>query len=148
MYICLYVKCPLFLSDFNEAWILPKNFQISNLMKIRLAGSELFHADGQTDMTILVVAFRNLRTLLKSCGNGVGFVFVHLIVCLLWYTGAVEPDVWSVPLQGSSLTQFPTVLDFTCTSIYAFCHNATMLWVSWAWFRVLLSSSYFQDIKF
>jgi len=28
-------------------------------MKIRLVGAELFHADGQTDMTKLIVAFRN-----------------------------------------------------------------------------------------
>jgi len=32
-----------FLDRFSE------NLQISNVMKIRLAGSELFHADGQTD---------------------------------------------------------------------------------------------------
>ena len=30
-------------------------------MKIRPVGAELFHADGQTDMTKLTVAFRNLR---------------------------------------------------------------------------------------
>jgi hypothetical protein len=28
-------------------------------MKIRPVGAELFHADGQTDMTKLIVAFRN-----------------------------------------------------------------------------------------
>jgi len=28
-------------------------------MKIREIGAELFHADGQTDMTKLIVAFRN-----------------------------------------------------------------------------------------
>ena len=28
-------------------------------MKIRQMGAELFHADGQTDMTKIVVAFRN-----------------------------------------------------------------------------------------
>jgi hypothetical protein len=28
-------------------------------MKIRAIGAELFHADGQTDMTKLIVAFRN-----------------------------------------------------------------------------------------
>jgi hypothetical protein len=34
-----------------------KNTPISN-MKIRLMGAELFHADGQADMTKLIVAFR------------------------------------------------------------------------------------------
>jgi hypothetical protein len=35
-------------------------------MKIRLAGSELSHADGQTDTTILVVAFRNFANAPKK----------------------------------------------------------------------------------
>jgi len=38
-------------------------------MKIRLVGAELFHADGrtdgQTDMTKIIVAFRNFANALK-----------------------------------------------------------------------------------
>ena len=38
--------------DFHETWILTtdfsKNTQISNFLKIRPVGAELFHADGQT----------------------------------------------------------------------------------------------------
>ena len=34
--------------------------QISNFVKIRPAGAELFHVDGWTDLTKLIVAFRNL----------------------------------------------------------------------------------------
>ena len=37
-----------------------KNPQISNFLKIRAVGAELFRADGQTDMTNIIVAFRNL----------------------------------------------------------------------------------------
>jgi hypothetical protein len=37
----------------------PKNPQISNFMNIRSVGAELFHADGRTGMTKLIVAFRN-----------------------------------------------------------------------------------------
>jgi len=37
----------------------PKNPQISNFMKIRRVGAELFHADGRTDMTKLIIAFHN-----------------------------------------------------------------------------------------
>jgi len=33
--------------------------QVSNFMKIHPVGAELFHLDGQTDMTKLVVAFYN-----------------------------------------------------------------------------------------
>jgi len=51
MYIGLYVKYPLVLSDFYEAWIFSadlskNNVQISNFLKIRSVGAELFHADG------------------------------------------------------------------------------------------------------
>jgi hypothetical protein len=54
MYIDLYVKYPLFLSDFNEklgsSWqIFFKNTQILNLIKSRPMGAELFHVDRQTD---------------------------------------------------------------------------------------------------
>ena len=35
-------------------------------MKIRLVGAELFHADGQTDMKKLIVAFRNFVNAPKS----------------------------------------------------------------------------------
>ena len=47
-----------------------KNTEISNFMKIRPEGPELLHADGRTDgqtaLTTLIVAFRNLRTRLKT----------------------------------------------------------------------------------
>jgi hypothetical protein len=35
-------------------------------MKICPVGAELFHADGQTDMTKLIVTFRNLRTRIEQ----------------------------------------------------------------------------------
>ena len=35
------------------------------LIKIRPVGAELFHADGQTDMTKLIVAFRNFANASK-----------------------------------------------------------------------------------
>jgi hypothetical protein len=43
-----------------------KNTQISNLMKIRPVGAELFYADRQTDVTKLVVFFEILCTRLKT----------------------------------------------------------------------------------
>ena len=55
---------PFFLSDFNVTCILPSDFrkkkvQISNFVKIRPVGAELFHADRRSDMRKLVVAFRD-----------------------------------------------------------------------------------------
>jgi hypothetical protein len=41
--------------------IFSKKAQISSFIKIRPVGAELFHADVQTDMTKLTVAFRNLE---------------------------------------------------------------------------------------
>jgi hypothetical protein len=38
-----------------------------NLMKICPAGTELFHVDGQTDMTKLIVAYRNFANAPKTC---------------------------------------------------------------------------------
>ena len=38
----------------------------SNFMKIRPVGAELFHANGQTDLAKLKVAFRNLANALKD----------------------------------------------------------------------------------
>jgi len=49
MYIGFHVKYPLFLSDFNLNFNFlagfSKNPEISNSMKIRPVGAELFHAD-------------------------------------------------------------------------------------------------------
>jgi hypothetical protein len=39
---------------------------ISNFMKIRLVGAELFHADGQTDMTTLIADIRNFANETKN----------------------------------------------------------------------------------
>jgi len=42
---------------------------MSNFTKIRPVVAELFHADGQTDMTTLIVAFSNCA---KAPKNGIG----------------------------------------------------------------------------
>jgi len=69
MYTSLHVKHRLFLSDFNETWnfstYFEKNTPTSNLMKIHQVGAELFHADRQTNMTKLAVAFHNFANLPK-----------------------------------------------------------------------------------
>jgi len=46
--------------------IFKKNPQISNFMNICPVGAELFHEDGQTDMTKLIFAFRNLVNTLNN----------------------------------------------------------------------------------
>jgi hypothetical protein len=46
-------------------------------VKVCTVKAELFHADGQTDMMKLTVAFRNLRTTLINA-----FVYVCMYVCI------------------------------------------------------------------
>jgi hypothetical protein len=67
IFIVLHVTYSLFLYDFNKTGIfstvISKNTQISNLIKIRPVGAELFHVDTWTDrrteMMKLTVVFRN-----------------------------------------------------------------------------------------
>ena len=56
-----------------------KNPQISNFMKIRPVGAELFHADGRTDMTKLIVAFRNFANAPKKW-----LFFRFCVTCVLF----------------------------------------------------------------
>jgi len=62
MFIGLHVKYPLFFFDsmkfdfLDRFW---KTTQILNFKKIRGVGAKLFHANGRTDRTKLIVAFRN-----------------------------------------------------------------------------------------
>jgi hypothetical protein len=43
--------------------------QVSNFIKIRLVGAELFHTNGQTVMTKLVAAFRNMANAPSNDGG-------------------------------------------------------------------------------
>jgi hypothetical protein len=79
-----HVKYPLFLSDFNETWIFLDRFskksQISRFTKMRPVGAELIHADGQTNMTKLIVVFlsfangpenKHICSLLRSLNHSI-----------------------------------------------------------------------------
>jgi len=54
---------PLVVSDFNGTWILSTDFRessrSSNFLNIRPVGTELFHADGRTDVTGRIISFRD-----------------------------------------------------------------------------------------
>jgi len=72
VYIDMHVKYPLFLSEFNEfpnvSADFGKNNLISNFINLCPVGSKLFHADGLTDMSSLIVAFRNFAEVTDNCG--------------------------------------------------------------------------------
>jgi hypothetical protein len=63
MYIVLHVKYPLSISNLNETGIYSTNFlkihKYQTLRKPRPVGAELSHADGQTDISNLIIVVRN-----------------------------------------------------------------------------------------
>jgi hypothetical protein len=57
----LHVKCPLFLSDFNETWIFSKDFR-KKALKYQVSSKSVYWKPScsiRTDVTKLIVAFRN-----------------------------------------------------------------------------------------
>jgi hypothetical protein len=72
MFIGVNVMHPSFLSGFNETCFLDrfsKNIQLSNFLKIRPLGSELFHAGGRADILKLTVAFHSSANTPKSVSD-------------------------------------------------------------------------------
>ena len=109
----LYVKYPLFLSDFNETWIFWTCFrktQISNSIKIRPVEAELFHADGRTNK-LIIISFRNFA---NTPGHST-FCPHNVFVCFVW--------IWEQAVVTICTTRFNTqefhVLPTQC--IYVFC---------------------------
>ena len=77
-----------------------KNTQISNFIKIRPVGAELIHADGQTDMTKLTVAFQKFASAPKN---------QHFTECA-WYAtvfgkGQLSNTHWRMWTSRCSLLQ-------------------------------------------
>jgi hypothetical protein len=64
MYIGLHVKCPLFLSGFNKTWIFVIEFRKIPKYQVSYKSDQWepnysMLADGETDMTKLIVGFHN-----------------------------------------------------------------------------------------
>ena len=59
-------SCPI-LMRLEFFWQFFEKYSNINFKKIISVGDELFHADGQTDMTKLTVAFRNFANAPKNC---------------------------------------------------------------------------------
>ena len=90
-----------------------KNTRISNFMKIRPVGAELFHADGRTDTMKLIVAFHNFAYSPKKRGWHTLILSVRtwsssqtfanrrpmyvFVTCGSWHCVAVESPVVVMP---------------------------------------------------
>jgi hypothetical protein len=78
MYIGLHAKYPLFLSDFNENWILSTD--VRKIHKYHISWKSVWwelssmRTDGRTDMTKLIVVFRNFA---KAPKNAFDCVFAR-----------------------------------------------------------------------
>jgi hypothetical protein len=88
-----------------------KKTQISNFVKIRQVGAELFHADELMAMTKLVAAFRNLRTLLKMAHGKVEATRVPLAQTLKLCVGGGGGSIIDVCLMKESQADISTHLN-------------------------------------
>ena len=68
-----------FYLNFNFLDRFSENIQITNLLVIRPMGAELFHVDGRTDMTKLIVIFRNFTNALKNSLTNERPTWCHLL---------------------------------------------------------------------
>jgi len=92
-----------------------KNSEISNLIKIRLVGAELFRADGRTDgqteMTKERVAFRSFantpESLLPICYNNAEIISIEIFSAELCYCSldilVISIEIFSAELCYCSL---------------------------------------------
>jgi hypothetical protein len=95
MCICLYVKYLLLLAYLNESNFLDRFSKNTHIIfnENPSSGPELFHANGRTDMTKLIVAFRNFAFAPKKETNP----DVQLLLCYIClYTTRVFTLRWPV----------------------------------------------------
>jgi hypothetical protein len=102
-------EVPLFLSDFylNLDFLdrFSKNTQILNFMKILPVEAELFHADGRTDMTKLIVAFRNFANAPKN--NNTFYVTMRYSLYIAINCGAMALYMEQYVYSGNEWTSRP-----------------------------------------
>ena len=70
----------------------PKNTQISNILQILPVGTESFHADGQTDIAMLIAAFRNFANAPKNTRKA-GYL-LHIMLLILYLLHKTSMQYW------------------------------------------------------
>ena len=105
LYICLHVKCPLFLSEWNRTWNPSTDFQ--KIFKCQISWKSTPSFSVQTDRyeeTTVIVAFRNSATEPKSTelkrNHKVGNVS-----CLARSLSASQKELWSTDLRRTLYKQ-------------------------------------------
>jgi hypothetical protein len=109
-YKCTYihVNFPLLLSDFNETWIFSTDFR--KVLKYQISwksfqwGAELFHADGQTDMTKVIVDLRSFSKTPKK--NWKSLVMVIMLLGKLNYFSPYLPVCLYPRLSTAAESEF------------------------------------------
>jgi hypothetical protein len=124
MYIDLYVKYPLFLSDFNEICTFSKDFR--KILKLQFLWKSFQlkpswsmrteeETDGQTDMTKLLVAFRNFA-------NAPKISFCNYLLYLTKLSLAQDVPCrtmwWSVKTESEKVWQEAVVVAFAVLCRY------------------------------
>jgi len=69
-------------------------------------GAELFYADGQTDVTMLIVAFRNFANAPKKENSSVTFVCCLMTYQVTQTTQARHPPEMLIFLYQASISHF------------------------------------------
>jgi hypothetical protein len=116
MYIGLHVKCPFFSSDFNETWIFSTNFrkilthQISR-KSAQWEPSSYMRTGRQTDLTKLMVAFRNLT----NSPNNLFLGFTHQVFIVPYlvkkFRDIMKPKVYCRVHWGATI-------HYTCPTFF------------------------------
>jgi hypothetical protein len=109
LYISLYVKCPSFLSDFNENWIFSTDFR--KMLKYNISWNSVqweqrvsMRTDGRTDMTKLLPAFAVLKMCLR-----------RLEICwAIWNTRVYKIHIFFLILYTSLTLRF---IQFWCGTL-------------------------------
>jgi hypothetical protein len=79
-------------------------------MKIRPAGTELFHADGRTDMTKLIASFRNSANVPKTIKeNWNKFIVIYYENYYIWIIFSSEVTTFNEKRRNYLFCQYNTL---------------------------------------
>jgi hypothetical protein len=121
MHISIYAKWPLFMSDFKEIWIFSTDFQKKNpttqnfANKFQWQPNCSMRADGRTDMTKQIVAFRNFAYAPKKWNPN--FFFSHFMLThykVKNYLKIMSRDIWAWIRTAETCSRLSFIITKCC----------------------------------